>query len=88
MSKISTIIPITVALLLSNFSVAQTPNLSGKDFLNDGTGNIINMTTGAVYKDLGDGTVLNLKSGEIYKRVADGTIIKLETDINIPIKIK
>jgi len=88
MVKISLIFPIAIALLLSDLSIAQTPNLSGKDFFNDGTGNIINLTTGVVYKDLGDGTVLNLKSGEIYKKVADGTVIKLETDINIPIEIK
>ena len=88
MNKISLSISIAVGLVLNSISVAQTPNLSGKDFLNDGTGNIVNLTTGAVYKDLGDGTVLNLNSGEIYKKIADGTIIKLETDINIPIEIK
>ena len=67
---------------------AQTPELSGKNFFKDGTGNIINLSSGIVYKDLGDGTLLNLNSGELYKRISDGTIIKLETDINVPIKIK
>ena len=88
MTKILPILLLTFGLLIVSRPEAQTPNLSGKDFLNDGTGNIVNLTTGAVYKDLGDGTVLNLSSGEIYKKVADGTIIKLETDINIPLEIR
>ena len=67
---------------------AQTPDLSGSNFFKDGTGNIINLTNGVVYKELGDGTLLNLSSGELYKRVADGTIIKLDTGISVPIKIK
>ena len=88
MAKFLPIMTLAFGLLIVSLPEAQTPNLSGKDFFNDGTGNIINLTTGTVYKDLGDGTVLNLNSGEIYKKVADGTIIKLETDINIPIKIR
>ena len=67
---------------------AQAPNLSGNNFFNDGTGNIVNITDGVVYKKLDDGTLLNLNSGELYKRIADGTIIKLDTKISVPIKIK
>ena len=67
---------------------AQAPNISGSNFFNDGTGNIINLTDGVVYKELDDGTLLNLSSGELYKRIADGTIIKLDTKISVPIKIK
>ena len=67
---------------------AQTPDLSGSNFFKDGTGNIINLTDGVVYKELDDGTLLNLNSGELYKRIADGTIIKLNTSIAVPIKIK
>ena len=88
MIKATNISTLILGLLLSTQVKSQAPDFSGKDFLKDGTGNIINLTTGIVYKDLGDGTVLNLNSGEIYKQIADGTIIKLETDINVPIKIK
>jgi len=75
-------------LISSNFCGAQTPDLSGKNFFDDETGNIVNLATGVVYKKLGDGTLLNLNSGEIYKRIADGTIIRLETNIKVPIEIR
>lgn len=88
MIKLSNISALILGLILSSQVKSQAPDFSSKDFLKDGIGNIINLTTGTVYKDLGDGTVLNLNSGEIYKKIADGTIIKLETDINVPIKIK
>ena len=66
----------------------KPPTFLGIIFFNDGTGNIVNLTDGVVYKELDDGTLLNLSSGELYKRIADGTIIKLDTKISVPIKIK
>ena len=51
----------------------------------DSAGNIINLTTGTVYKDLGNGTVIDLNSGDIFKKIDDGTVIKLESEIKVPI---
>ena len=59
--------------------------LESPNFIKDGTGNIINLTTGNVYKDLGNGTVIDLNSGDIFKKIDDGTIIKLESQIKVPI---
>ena len=86
--KLQNILIFLVATIYSYQISAQTPDLSGSNFFKDGTGNIINLTDGIVYKDLGDGALLNLSSGELYKRIADGTIIKLDTKIAVPIKIK
>ena len=80
-------ITLLLIYLIINISVtAQTmPSIEGQNLLKDGTGNIINLTTGNVYKDLGDGTVIDLNSGDIFKKIDDGTIIKLESDIKVPI---
>ena len=86
--KLQNILIFLVATIYSYQINSQTPDLSGSNFFKDGTGNIINLTDGIIYKDLGDGALLNLSSGELYKRIADGTIIKLDTKIAVPIKIK
>ncbi len=59
--------------------------LDNSNLHKDGAGNIINLTTGNVYKDLGDGTVIDLNSGDIFKKIDDGTVIKLESEIKVPI---
>ena len=59
--------------------------LDNSNLHKDGAGNIINLTTGTVYKDLGNGTVIDLNSGDIFKKIDDGTVIKLESEIKVPI---
>ena len=74
------------SLFTSNILVSQSIlPLDNSSLHKDGAGNIINLTTGTVYKDLGDGTVINLNSGDIFKKIDDGTVIKLESKIKVPV---
>lgn len=82
----SKIIYLSILVIFSSIISAQSiPPLDSPNLFKDGTGNIINLTTGNVYKDLGDGTVIDLNSGDIFKKIDDGTIIKLESEIKVPI---
>ena len=88
MKNIINILTFLLFLYYSHSVTSEVMNFSNDNLIADGNGNIIDLASGTIFKELEDGTVLNTKSGILYKKLPDGSVLKLQTELNIPIIVR